>query len=162
MVSTNVPQKFIDRCNDLTELLKYMWLQRMYTFDELVPRRLESIGAVYVIGDVNTDDILYVGRTKDLKRRMYTNHLMGNQSTARLKKYLTKDELLEEFARSVGVEFPNVEDPDQYQDAYRLAKRFIREKCYFKFITVDESRMRGLFEAGLTYALDTKFIEEEH
>jgi len=44
----------------------------MYTFAQLTPDLLESVGAVYIIGDVNSDEILYVGITKDLKRRLYT------------------------------------------------------------------------------------------
>lgn len=160
MVSAEVPKKYLDRCNELKNLLKLIWSQPIFTFDELVPSKLETVGAVYIIGNKNTDEILYVGRTKDLRRRMYTNHLMGNESTARLKKYLTKDVLLKNFAAKSNITFPNVNY--QKSAAYQLAKNFIKENCYFRFLDVDESRMRGLYEAGLTYVLDTRFVEEEH
>ena len=152
----------INRCDELKALVEKIWSQKKIYFEELVPSRLKTLGAVYIIALRDTDEVLYVGRTKDLKRRLYTNHLMGNESTARLKKYLTKDNLLKIFATKKKADFPDVNDRDGKKVAYQLAKDFIKEKGYFRFIEVDESRNRGLFEAGLTYALNTKFLEEEH
>ncbi|MFD2045702.1 GIY-YIG nuclease family protein [Ornithinibacillus salinisoli] len=34
----------------------------------------------------NNSQALYVGRTKNLRQRLYYNHLQGNKPTARLKK----------------------------------------------------------------------------
>lgn len=158
----NAPKEYIDRCYELISIVEEMWSQPEIHFDSLVPSKLAVLGAVYAIGIRDTDQILYVGRTKDLRRRLYTNHLMGNESTARLKKYLTKDELLSAFAVTVEKVLPDLKDPTYKKETYRLAKEYIRNHCYFKFIPVDESRLRGLTEAGLTFALNTKFIEEEH
>lgn len=162
MTLKEVPLKYVQRSNDLIKLVGDIWSQPMYTFEKLVPSLLESRGGVYIIGVRNNDNILYVGRTKDLKRRLYTNHLMGNESTARLKKYLIKDQLLHDFAVSIQRKLVDIEGIESKKEAYQLAKEYIRKHCYFKFLPLDESRERGLLEAGLTYAFDTKFIEEEH
>lgn len=162
MVSSTVPQMYIDRCNEMTNIISHIWSQPMYVFEDLLPSKLEKSGAVYIIGMRSNDDILYVGRTKDLRRRLYTNHLMGNESTARLKKYLTKDELLRQFVNDMNVVYPDIYDPEQKKEAYMYAKNFIRQQCYFKFLKLDESRIRGLIEAGLAYALNTRFVKEEH
>ncbi len=61
-------------------------------FNGLTPSRLEDkLPVVYAITDKRDGKVLYVGRTQNLRRRLYTNHLMGPESNARLKKYLWKD-----------------------------------------------------------------------
>ncbi|RQN12497.1 hypothetical protein EHW71_02455 [Clostridium butyricum] len=115
-------------------------------FKNLTPSMLEEdLKVVYAISNKNTDSVLYVGRTKKLRRRLYTNHLQGNKSTARLKKYLVED----------NDNFPNITD-------YNEAKLWIKENCYFKYIQVNDSRERGHIEGLLGYMLDSLYIEEEH
>ena len=104
----------------------------------------ENIAVVYAIFDKNTCEALYVGRTKKLRRRLYTNHLQGNKSTARLKKYIVEDK-----------EFSNIETYDE-------AKSWIKENCYFQYIPIDDSRERGHTEGLIGYLLDSKYIEDEH
>lgn len=116
-----------------------------FYFNTLVPSMLgENIAAVYAIFDKNTSEALYVGRTKKLRRRLYTNHLQGNKSTARLKKYIVEDE-----------EFLNI-------CSYDEAKKWIKENCYFQYIIIDDSRERGHTEGLLGYLLNSKYIEDEH
>ncbi|TKJ87223.1 hypothetical protein PaeCFBP13512_18550 [Paenibacillus sp. CFBP13512] len=165
-VAEKLPQEYIDRCDDLLTLLNTIWKSPMILFQKLVPsdlNELDAKGGVYVIGMLSSNEILYVGRTKNLKRRLYTNHLMGNQSTARLKKYLTSDELLREFAKSMEAVFtlPTSAEYDK-ASSYKLAKEFLRKNCYIKFLEIDESRLRGLTEGGLAYAFNVRFIEDEH
>ena len=63
-----------------------------YYFKELKPSVLpDQLAAVYAITDTSTGEVLYVGRTKNVRRRLYTNHLMGPKTNARLKKYLVED-----------------------------------------------------------------------
>ena len=63
-----------------------------YYFKELKPSVLpDQLAAVYAITDTSTGEVLYVGRTKNIRRRLYTNHLMGPKTNARLKKYLVED-----------------------------------------------------------------------
>ena len=59
---------------------------KKYTFNGLVPSDLGEIAAVYAIFDKENGSCLYVGRTKNLRQRIYSNHLMGPKSNARLKK----------------------------------------------------------------------------
>lgn len=56
---------------------------------------------------------LYVGKTKNIKQRLYTNHLMGNQANARLKYYFVKDKDLSEIKTMAK------------------AKEYLKENCYF-------------------------------
>lgn len=63
-----------------------------YYFKTLQPSMLaEDMAVVYVIFDKSTNEAPYVGRTRKLRRRLYTNHLQSNKSTARLKKYIVED-----------------------------------------------------------------------
>ena len=58
-------------------------------FRDMTPSDIpESTAGVYAIFECNTEEVLYVGRTKDLRRRLYYNHLQGPKTNARLKKYL--------------------------------------------------------------------------
>ncbi len=56
-----------------------------FLFRGLTPSKLDSIPGVYAIFDRTTGATLYVGRTKNIRRRLYTNHLMGPKTNARLK-----------------------------------------------------------------------------
>ncbi len=117
-----------------------------YYFKTLKPTMLlENMAVVYVIFDKSTDKALYVGRTKKLRRRLYTNHLQGNKSTARLKKYIVEDN----------------QDLSEIND-YKKAKAWIKDNCYFQYVEVQNPRERGHIEGLLGFLLDSKYIEEEH
>jgi predicted GIY-YIG superfamily endonuclease len=105
----------------------------------------EDMAVVYAIFDMSTDKALYVGRTKKLRRRLYTNHLQGNKSTARLKKYIVED----------NQNFPEIND-------YEKAKAWLKDNCYFQYIAVQDSRERGHVEGLLGFLLDSRYMEEEH
>lgn len=100
------------------------------------------ISGVYAIFD--SKEVLYVGRTKNLRRRLYTNHLHGPKSNARLKKYLVEDESEEEIM--------NMDD----------AKQYLKDNCYVKYIVEDDTIQRGKIEGLLSYLLDVRYIHEEH
>lgn len=118
----------------------------MIYFKNSVPSNLEeNMAVVYVITDKNTKQVLYVGRTKKLRRRLYTNHLQGNKSTARLKKYLVEDD----------TNFAEIKD-------YEQAKQWIKNNCYFQYIEINSSRERGHVEGLLGFMLDSLFVEDEH
>jgi len=115
-------------------------------FENLIPSLLpERYPAVYSIFDKHNNESLYVGRTKDLRRRLYTNHLMGNKSTARLKKYIVED----------NDKFPNI-------TSFAEAKQWIKNNCYFKYIEVTDSKDRGHIEGLLGFILNSYYIEDEH
>lgn len=115
-----------------------------YYFSNLKPSSIpDKIPGVY--GIFNSSETLYVGRTKNLRQRLYNNHLMGSITNARLKKYLIEDN---EY-------FPNILTKDE-------AKEYIRNHCYAQFISEDYYIERGKIEGLLSFALNVKYLHEEH
>lgn len=118
---------------------------KKYSFCDLKPSDLQDgLAVIYAIFDKDSGEALYVGRTKNLRQRLYTNHLMGPKSNARLKKYLTED-----------LNVPEIQTMEQ-------AKSFLREQCYFQYIPEPDMRSRGQIEGLLGYLLDVRYIHEEH
>ena len=116
-----------------------------YYFKDLKPSMLvDGIAGVYAITDTSTGEVLYVGRTKNIRRRLYTNHLMGPMTNARLKKYL-------------------VEDPNQPQITDMLiAKEYLKANCYAQYVPEEDMVKRGQIEGLLSYMLNVRYIHEEH
>jgi len=85
-----------------------------------------------------------VGRTRNIRQRLYTNHLMGNKSSARLKKYLVDDMNLPEIV--------------EYIDA----KNYMKANCCFQFVLVEDNNERGHIEGLLGYLTEARYIEMEH
>ncbi|MDO4474101.1 MAG: GIY-YIG nuclease family protein [Eubacteriales bacterium] len=86
-------------------------------FGTLTPSDIpDGIAGVYAIFDEKSGEVLYVGRTKNLRRRLYTNHLHGPKTNARLKKYLVEDASEE-----------NITSMDD-------AKQYLKKYCYAKYI----------------------------
>lgn len=114
-------------------------------FKNLTPSDIpKDISGVYAIFDADTKETLYVGRTKDLRRRLYTNHLHGPKANARLKKYLIEDERQQ-----------NITDMNE-------AKKYLKEHCYAKYIVEDGTIRRGRIEGLLSFLLNVRYIHEEH
>lgn len=83
-----------DALKDGKKIAEQLLNEEPLHFGNLKPSDIpEKIAGIYAIFDENTEETLYVGRSKDLKRRLYTNHLHGPENTARLKKYLVEDKL---------------------------------------------------------------------
>lgn len=104
----------------------------------LTESQLPKVGGVYLIS-ANVDGAVipyYVGRASTLARRLYTNHLMGNQSTARLKKYMVE-----------SGEVSNM----------TAAKEFLRQNCSIQWILESEYRNRGALEGFFTSVLFPKY-----
>lgn len=133
-----------ERLIEAETLAEKLLCSQKYFFSELKPSDLPVEAGVYVIFDKDTGETLYVGRTKNLRRRLYTNHLMGPRTNARLKKYLTEDPLM-----------PDIETMDD-------AKNHLRQHCYFQYISVEDVRERGQIEGMLGFLLDVRYIHEEH
>ena len=82
-----------DKLRSAKQLAEKLLSSPHYDFADLTPSKLENgLAVIYAIFDKTDGSTLYVGRTKNLRRRLYTNHLMGPVTNARLKKYLTEDE----------------------------------------------------------------------
>lgn len=117
---------------------------KVYVFSSIVPSDLPEKAGVYVIWLRDTKEVLYVGRTRNIRQRLYTNHLMGNKSSARLKKYLVDDMNLPEIV--------------EYIDA----KNYMKANCCFQFILVEDNNERGHIEGLLGYLTEARYIEMEH
>ena len=134
-----------EKVTEAEALIARLLNSKKYYFKDLKPRDLQDrLPVVYVIFDQDTGENLYVGRTVNLRRRLYTNHLMGPKAVARLKKYLMEDEALPEIT------------------SMEEAKQFLRDRCYFQYIHVDDMRKRGQIEGMLGFFLDVRYIHEEH
>jgi len=117
---------------------------KVYAFSSIVPSDLPEKAGVYVIWLKDTKEVLYVGRTRNIRQRLYTNHLMGNKSSARLKKYLVDDMNLPEIV--------------EYIDA----KNYMKANCCFQFVLVEDNNERGHIEGLLGYLTEARYIEMEH
>lgn len=133
-----------NRLEQARTIVEQLLQSKMYSFQRLRPSILESVPGVYAIYDRDTGATLYVGRTKNIRRRFYTNHLMGPETNARLKKYLWKDDRR-----------PEITTMDE-------AKRYLQEHCDFQYIREDDKIVRGQVEGLLSYLLDVTYIHEEH
>lgn len=135
----------MDRIKEIPALLEAMLYSKKYHFSELKPSQLEEyLPVVYAITNFNTNQVLYVGKTTNLRGRLYTNHLMGPTANARLKKYLIDDPNI-----------PEVKDPAS-------AKQFIKDNCYFQYLAEPDMRKRGQLEGLFSYILDVKYVDKEH
>jgi hypothetical protein len=113
-------------------------------FNMMTPSKIPKRGGVYLISAKGEELEIpyYVGRSKNLRNRIYKNHLMGQLSNARLKKYL--------------VMFNECRNPKE-------AKEFIRERCIVRWFFENDTRKRGAVEGYVTGVVFPKYgIYEEH
>ena len=113
-------------------------------FVEIKPSQIPDAPGVYVIKIQDSDGTLYVGRTKNLRQRIYSNHLHGPLSNARLKKYLIEDP-----------NEPSITD-------LAKAKQYLKDCCYVQFQIIDDLLERGQVEGLLSFLLDVRYLYEEH
>ncbi|HRP36745.1 MAG TPA: GIY-YIG nuclease family protein [Candidatus Dojkabacteria bacterium] len=134
--------------SELNSKLYQLLTAEKIEFSNLTPSKIVESGGVYIITDSRNplNEIpFYIGRTKNLRQRIYTNHLMGGLGNARLKKYLVNDPVL-------------INITDKY-----TAKSFIRENCSVRWITEEDFKQRGYFEGYFTGMLKPQFgVYEEH
>ena len=117
----------------------------VYEFSALSgPSVLPQAAGVYVIFNKWTNEVYYVGKTTNLQRRLYHNHLMGPLTNARLKKYLIDDSA-----------FPGILERTD-------AKNFIKENCSFIFILEPDMRARGHLEGLVSFLTDCRYVDKEH
>ena len=134
-----------ERLDRARQLVNELLSGPRYDFESLVPSMLENkLPVIYAIFDKTDNSTLYVGRTKNLRQRLYNNHLMGPVSNARLKKYLADD--------PNRPDIPNLE----------AAKQYLIDYCCFQYIPEYDVRLRGQIEGLLGYLLDVRYIHEEH
>ncbi|MHA2064211.1 MAG: GIY-YIG nuclease family protein [Candidatus Thorarchaeota archaeon] len=113
-------------------------------FKDMKPSSLPKRAGVYLVTvhKRGKEEPYYVGRTTNLRRRLYTNHLMGPTSNSQLKKYLI--------------------DSDECADREE-AKQFLRRSAQVRWIEEEEMRVRGALEDYITAVLLPKYgISPEH
>lgn len=134
--------------NNLNSKLYELLNAKKVEFKTLTPGKIVESAGVYLITDSRNPENeipYYVGRTKNLKRRIYTNHLMGPLTNARLKNYLVLDPVLNDIIDS------------------HTAKLFLRENCSVRWIIEEDFKQRGYYEGYFTGILKPQFgIYEEH
>ena len=134
-----------DRIREAQKLTESILLAPKFYFRHLKPSLLtDKLEAVYAITDTSTGEVLYVGRTKNIRQRLYNNHLMGPKTNARFKKYLVEDPLQ-----------PQITTMEQ-------AKAYLKENCYAQFIPEPDMVKRGQIEGLLSFMLNVRYIHEEH
>jgi predicted GIY-YIG superfamily endonuclease len=114
------------------------------SFEDLKPSMVPERPGVYVITALlnGLEHAYYVGRTKNLRNRLYRHHLMGQPASARLKKHLIASGECASLAE---------------------AKQFIRDFCSARWIEHEGFRERGAIEGYATALLFPKYgIYEEH
>ena len=114
------------------------------SFSEVRPSDLPQAPGVYAISRKDTEETLYVGRTKNIRQRLYKNHLHGQFANARLKKYLVDDP-----------EEPEIQDIE-------AAKKYLLDNCYFQFVVEPDTMKRGRLEGLLSYLFNVRYMYEEH
>lgn len=133
--------------NFLNRSIKDLLDMKPVLYRIITPSVLPEKAGVYLISEIirGKEIALYVGRTKNLRNRLYRNHLMGPLSNARLKKYMTKDST-----------HPCFDNKD-------LAKVYIRKNCSVRWILENDIRKRGALEGYFTARFFPKYgISEEH
>lgn len=131
-------QKFVD------EAFHRLMNAESLPFSRMTPSKVPNKGGVYLItAQLNgSERAYYVGRSKNLRRRLYTNHLMGPLTNARLKKYLINSGECSDIAE---------------------AKKFLQKYCLARWIEEVDIRKRGAIEGYVTGLLFPKHgIYEEH
>lgn len=127
-----------ERIKNLKSKLDDLLAANPVPYLNLTESQLPEGGGVYLISAKVSGEVIpyYVGRTSNLARRLYTNHLMGNKSTARLKKYMVE-----------SGEAATMKD----------AKEFLRQNCSIQWVLEDEYRGRGALEGFFTSVLFPKY-----
>lgn len=129
---------YTERLKSLQSKLNDLLAAQSVPYLNLTERLLPKEAGVYLISATIEGKIFpyYVGRASTLARRLYTNHLMGNASTARLKEYMVESR-----------ESATLED----------AKEFLRQNCSIQWIFESDYRNRGALEGFLTSVLFPKY-----
>lgn len=131
----------------LNSSLNQILLMEKISYNNIRYSTLPQQKGIYIISEMleGVELVLYIGRSKNLRNRIYTNHLHGSITNARLKKYIIND--------STHICFENL----------AMSKKYIKEKCYVRWLFEDDFRKRGALEGYFTAMLFPKYgIAEEH
>lgn len=133
-----------ERMHEGVKLCERFLAGKKTLFADVKPSDIPEEKGVYTIFDKDTGEALYVGRTKNLRQRLYNNHLHGPITNARLKKYLIDDQ-----------NKPDISNPSK-------AKDYLKRQCYFQFVIEEDLMKRGQMEGLLSFLLNVRYLYEEH
>ena len=99
-----------------SEKLKQILNQPKYTFAEAAPNQIPAASGVYLVYDNKTNEIVYAGKSRNLRTRLLQQHKTGNVEGSQFRKALgQKHNLNSELQIS----------------------EYIASNCNFQFLTVD-------------------------
>jgi len=98
------------------EMLKKLLAKPRYRFADASSRDIPKEPGVYVIYDKRTKAIIYVGRSKNLKRRLLGDHMRGNVRGS-------------QFRRALGRNF-TLSSEDEITS-------YIQKNCSFQFMALE-------------------------
>ncbi|MFN8284265.1 MAG: GIY-YIG nuclease family protein [Chitinophagales bacterium] len=151
---------------------------------DLLSKEKKEQGGVYLISEFNVEKeiALYVGRTKKLKQRIYSQHYKGNETTARLKNYLI-DIDNKELRKKIRVSNKNKTQEEDLKLKLKILlkdkENYLKTNCRLRYVTDEEIktafktidkdidsdmyRYRGVVEAYFTAVIFPKHgIYDEH
>jgi hypothetical protein len=127
---------------DLDESLMKLISADVIDFKTLKPSSVPKQAGVYLITEKDTSNEhvpLWVGRSKNLRQRLYNNHLMGDKSGARLRYFMCKDV-----------------DHTCFND-WKKSKEHLRASCFVRFIFEADMRKRYALESYFTAMIYPKY-----
>lgn len=112
---------------EYTVLLKRLVSSRQHPFDDSLHGTLSTESGVYRVLEKDSDwqSSVYVGKTSNLRRRIYTNHLMGNRRASTLRRKLIN-------SGKCGNE--------------EAIRRYLKSECLVQFVTITDDADRTSFE----------------
>ncbi|MDX1377496.1 MAG: GIY-YIG nuclease family protein [Anaerolineales bacterium] len=130
--------------NDFDDLIKnYRYLMEYLLNKELLPfddknlqAKLPNQGGVYCISEKSDKTIIYIGQSKNLRNRIYRNHLMGHQRNSTLRRKIVKKE--------------KFSSEDQVKD-------YLHQHCLVQIIEIEDKLERNLFEHFAIAMLKPKY-----
>ena len=134
------------RIFDLTKWLDEVLRKELVRFDSITPSAIPSEGGIYLISDLSRRDeeIVYVGQSGNLSRRIYTNQLQGDKMASQIKVAL--------------IEHGHAEDLSS-------AKDYLRKFCAVRFDVVpgyQEREMREGFAKAVLRPQFSLYKSKEH
>ncbi|MHA1506237.1 MAG: GIY-YIG nuclease family protein [Candidatus Asgardarchaeia archaeon] len=105
MRSTN----FCKKVEELLEFLQQFLTVELIRISKLRRKEIPENPGIYAIYAPNGQELIYIGSTNNLKRRIYTNHMKGNKKASTLRRKLFKkfgsEDKVTEFLEQCFVRF---------------------------------------------------------
>lgn len=113
-----------NRIEQYSNMIEELTLGVIFSFKTTKPREVPSLAGVYAIYN-NSDDVIYVGTSKNMKNRIFTNHKNGNMKASSFRVQVSR------LLRS--------------KDEYEI-KNYIVENCRFRVLSIEDNNERYKFE----------------